>query len=191
MKNLIILLTLFLLSSCAGNNEEVLANMDKVYGCDNPHRQLTDIEYNICIDKQRATGEPIEFDKLSTNFRDLLNFEGRGGGGGGYAITVNKPLWDSALKITKQYPLKIADNQGGYIETDWIYSIENLNQRCAIKISILSTELVSNAVETNFLCQKEVDEIWIADGNDYTNEEKQLTLKILNEASKISQLSNL
>ena len=41
-------------------------------------------------------------------------------------MTVNKPLWDSAIKITKEYPLKIADNQGGYIETDWIYSIDNL-----------------------------------------------------------------
>ena len=187
MKNLIILLTLLLISSCAGKNEEVLANMDKVYGCDNPHRQLTDIEYKICQDKQRSSGDPIDIDNLRTSFQDLLSFEG----GGGYLMTVNKPLWDSAIKITKEYPLKIADNQGGYIETDWIYSIDNLNHRCAIKISILSTELVSNGVESNFLCQKQMNEIWVADGNDYTNEEKQLTLKILNEASKISQLSNL
>lgn len=188
MKNLIILLTLFLISSCSGNNEKVLANMDRVYGCDNPHRQLTDNEYKICVDKQRASGEPLEMDELRTSFSDLLTFEGVGGA---YVASVNKPLWDGALKITKEYPLKIADNQGGYIETDWIYSIDNLNQRCAIKISILSTELVSNGIESNFLCQKQVNEIWVADGIDYIKEEKQLTLKILNEASKISQLSNL
>ena len=188
MKNLIILSALFLISSCAGNNQEVISNMDKVYGCDNPHRQLTDIEYKICVDKQRSSGEPLEIDKLRTNLSDYFSIER---GGGTYIASVNKPLWDSALKVTKEYPLKIADNQGGYIETDWIYSIDNLNQRCAIKISILSTELVSNGVESNFLCQKQVNEIWVADGNDYTNEEKQLTLKILNEASKISQLSNL
>lgn len=188
MKNLIILLALFLISSCAGNNQEVISNMDKVYGCDNPHRQLTDIEYKICVDKQRASGEPLEMDELRTNLSDLFSIER---GSGTYIASVNKPLWDSALKITKEYPLKIADNQGGYIETDWIYSIDSLNQRCAIKISILSTELVSNGIESNFLCQKQVDEIWVADGIDYTNEEKQLTLKILNEASKISQLSNL
>ena len=188
MKNLFILLALLLISSCAGNNEKVLANMDKVYGCDNPHRQLTDIEYKICVDKQRGSGKPLEIDELRTSLSDLLKFEGAGGT---YIASVNKSLWDSALKVTKEYPLKIADNQGGYIETDWIYSIDSLNQRCAIKISILSTELVSNGVESNFLCQKRVNEIWVADGSDYTIEETQLTLKILNEASKISQLSNL
>lgn len=188
MRNLLVLLSLFLFASCSGNNEEVLSQMDKVYGCDNPHRQLTDIEYKICINKQRGSGDPVDLDNLRTSFQDLLTFQGSGGG---YIIAVNKPLWDSAIKITRNYPLKIADNQGGYIETDWIYSIDNTTQRCAIKISILSTELVSDAVESKFLCQQQADGIWISDGNDYTNEEKQITLKILNEASKISQSSKL
>ena len=35
-------------------------------------------------------------------------------------MSVNPYLWKHQLKLTKSYPLNIADNQGGFIETDWI-----------------------------------------------------------------------
>ena len=38
-----------------------------------------------------------------------------------YQSNVNPYLWNASLEVTKKYPLKIADNQGGFIETDWIY----------------------------------------------------------------------
>ena len=70
-----------------------------------------------------------------------------------YLNSVNPYLWGASLEITSSYPLKIADNQGGYIETDWIYDLENLNQRCLIKIQISSNELISTGVATKFICE--------------------------------------
>lgn len=185
-KNLIIPLSITLFVSCAGNNQEVLKKTDEIFGCDNPHRQLTDMEYKICVDKQRAAGgEPMDLDKLGTNLKDYFTPEG----GVVYQASINKSLWDGAIKVTNQYPLKIADNQGGYIETDWIYSEENTSQRCAIKIQILSRELLSNGLETTFICQNKIDDIWVGDGTKYFDQEKRMTLKILEEAKRINSSS--
>jgi hypothetical protein len=64
--------------------KKFLSNMDKVYGCDNPHRQLTDIEYKVVSINKELLESLLTFDNLSTNFQDLLNFEGSGGGSGYY-----------------------------------------------------------------------------------------------------------
>ena len=176
------ILLIFLTISCSGNNPDVIKKYDQVYGCDNPHRELTDMEYKICIDKQRAAGsKPIDIEKLGTNLKDLIGANQ----GIVYQNTVNKQLWDAAIKTTQKYPLKLADNQGGFIETDWIYDANEINQRCAIKIQILSTELVSNGVQSFFNCQNQIGDVWINDSKDYQNEEKLLTLKILEEAQNL------
>ena len=81
--------------------------------------------------------------------------------------------------MTSPYPLKIADNQGGYIETDWIVDKSNQAQRCIIKINILSAELISTAVSSRLICENKSDDLWVSDSVQYVEEEKQLTLKIL------------
>ena len=65
-----------------------------------------------------------------------------------------------------------------------IFDGKDTNNRCLIKIQIVSLELVSNGVETNIVCQTLSDNEWINDNQDYINEEKQLTLAILTEANK-------
>ena len=63
-------------------------------------------------------------------------------------MSINPNLWQASLQILKRYPLENADALGGIIETKYIYSEENINQRCVIKILITSQEIISNGVNT-------------------------------------------
>ena len=98
-------------------------------------------KYKECIAKERAGGESL-FD-LTSDFNKLL------GGDNNqvvYQNNINPQLWQASLEVTKKYPLKIADNQGGFIETDWIYDVNNTQQRCLIKIQVLSRDLITTGV---------------------------------------------
>ena len=177
----IILVLMGLLISCSAerNLEKNLKKLDENYGyCDNPQRDLTDYQYKICKDKERASaGE--EFD-LNTSLTDLFNRQ--------QTIVsksnVNPLLWQSSLTVLQPYSLKIVDSNGGYIETDWIYENNSINQRCAIKVQITSPELITTGVDTTFLCQNKNNEDWINDNSEYIEESKQLTLAILQKASE-------
>ena len=130
----ILVLSIFLFA-CSGNLEKNLTKLDKTYGyCDNPHRQFNDREYKICKDKERAQGKGSEIEDF--NLTELFDRKGSVI----YQNTVNSELWSASLDITSSYSLKIADNQGGYIETDWIYNKDTPNKRCLIKIRINSSE---------------------------------------------------
>ena len=194
-KNLIIISLSFILVSCGGDSfvggqhQENLKRLDKIYGyCDNPSR--TDlakkgIAYNICKDHERALGPDGEMSEkftLGESFDDLLNRDK--GGKTILAQTINKELWNGSLKVLSNYSIKNADSSGGFIETDWIFEEEDTNNRCLIKIQIVSLKLVSNGVETNIVCQRLTKDKWINDNQDYIDEEKQLTLAILTEANK-------
>ena len=170
------MLLLFLLLGCSGNNlEKNLEKMDKSFGkCDNPNRHMSDIEYKICKDKE-LTKNSKEF-----NLTELMDKYRTGNVGNAQYTGYNQTLWKSALERVNNYSLKITDSQGGYIETDWIYSQEERNKRCLIKVQITSAELVSNGVVSNLICEvKDSDDNWYPDGLDYLEESKQLTLSIL------------
>ena len=107
-----------------------------------------------------------------------------------YQYSVNPYLWRAALEVTNTYPLKIADNQGGYIQTEWINSAEDNSIRCLIKVQILSKELITTGVASNFLCENKVNETWSSDNVDYIEEEKQITLKILEVAGKLEEANS-
>ena len=194
-KNLIIISLSFILVSCGGDSfvggqhQENLKRLDKIHGyCDNPSR--TDlakkgIAYNICKDHERALGPDGEMSEKFTigeSFDNLLNRDK--GGKTILAQTINKELWNGSLKVLSNYSIKNADSSGGFIETDWIFEEGDTNNRCLIKIQIVSLKLVSNGVETNIVCQKLTSDKWINDNQDYIDEEKQLTLAILTEANK-------
>jgi len=195
----ILFFSLFFISSCSNNNDgliggqyqENLVKMDKVYGyCDNPLRNFNkkSIEYKVCKDKEAAAGaDGIDDDNF--RFFNLTEFMNNKGGGATvvYNQSANKYLWDGSMKVLSQYPIKNLDSEFGYIETDWIYDVNNLDQRCLIKIKIVSLELVSNGVEANFLCQNKIEEQWVQDKNDYSVAEKQIVLAILSEAGRYSQ----
>jgi hypothetical protein len=53
------------------------------------------------------------------------------------------------LEVLSPFPIKIADNGGGYIETDWIIDYnQSDNKRCQIKVMVRSAELVSNGLKS-------------------------------------------
>jgi len=181
LKFLPILIILSFLSACGGGKyQENMSKIDELYGyCDNPARGLKKgtVKYKDCMAKQRAQGEQL-FD-LDGDLNDLI----KGRNQTIVQYTVNPSLWSASLEVTEKYALKIADNQGGYIETDWIYDTNNTLQRCLIKIKITSQELISTGVESVFVCENKQNDLWISDKKDYSQEEKQLTLKILDLAS--------
>jgi hypothetical protein len=123
---------------------------------------------------------------LADGFDNLL---GQGDANIIYQSSVNPFLWNAGLEVTKKYPLKIADNQGGFIETEWIYDSNNTNQRCLIKIQIKSQELITTGVSSSFLCERNNGDMWLADNIAYTQEENQITLKILEIAGNLAKAS--
>ena len=193
-KIVLLIITIFftiLLSSCQGNREEQLKKLDELWGyCDNPHREFGELEYDTCKRKERSQlpsnkGKEIEPFNL-TDFIDKIN-----GVGSNTVIaqtTINPFLWQGSIDVTSNYDLKIADVTGGYIQTEWIYDETDLEKRCMIKIQITSAEYISTAVKSNFICENKNQDIWTTDGNEYVNEEKVLTLKILEESQKYSSL---
>ena len=160
-----------------------MAKIDETFGCKDPHKNLSERKMKDCLAKQRAGGESLfdlndDFDKLFRRDSTVV-----------YQNSVNSYLWNAGLEVTKTYPLKIADNQGGFIETEWIRDSTDMNQRCLIKIQITSRELITTGVKSSFLCETKQGGEWVADNVDYIEEEKQITLKILDIASNLSRAS--
>lgn len=167
----------------AKNNER----FDEVYGvCDNPHRAYTKAEAKICEDKERAArpgGELAE----SMNLTKMFEFYKSGGNTTVVqGLTVNPYLWRASLDLLSEYPLDIVETQGGFISTNWIYEKNSPKQRCMIKVVITSTELISNGVKVRLLCEKKENDTWYQDDIDYTSDEKNLTLKILEIANQLN-----
>ena len=194
MKVLITLLALILLQSCSntgGDIEKNLAETDKIFGkCNNPNRQFTYIQKKICEDQERAAGpDGVVGDPI--NLTEIFS-----GIGGNKKIIYagansNQFLWNGALETLKEYPLMTVDSQGGFISTDWILEEANPDQRCMIKINITSRELISNGVNTKILCQKKETEEWYSNNEIFIEEEKNITLKILEKASQLSKVDSL
>ncbi len=171
----------FLYACTSGKHQANLERLDGYYGeCDNPQRVMSGRKYKECLAKERAGGESL-FD-LTGDFDKLL---GRDSNEVVYLSNVNPQLWKASLEVTKKYPLKIADNQGGFIETDWIYDVNNNQQRCLIKIQIISSDLTTTGVTTNFICEAKNNVNWVPDNKDYTQESNQITLKILEIAGNL------
>tara|TARA_Y100000996_G_scaffold409046_1_gene389089 strand:+ start:612 stop:1205 length:594 start_codon:yes stop_codon:yes gene_type:complete len=192
-KFLVLGLFLILSVSCSknplnGDLEKNLKELDKIYGkCDNPNRQYTKGQYDVCKDKERAAGpdgeigEPINITEIIENYRS--------GGKTVYATSaVNTELWNASIAVLENYSLKNIDSQGGFIATDWIMDKKTPNQRCQIKVNIISQELVSNGVDVKILCEDKENTQWYGDNKSYINQEKSLTLKILEIANQLSVL---
>ena len=172
-----------------GDLESNLEKMDKVYGkCDNPHRQFSKGEKKICKDKERAAGpdgvvdDPINITELIENYKS--------GGKTVYAgMAINQDLWNASIAVLENYSLKNIDSQGGFISTDWIINKSVPNQRCQIKVNVVSLELLSNGVNVKIICEEKDGDQWYADNKSFLDEEKSLTLKILEVADQLSTIN--
>lgn len=189
IKNAFLLLFLSIFfTGCGGTHQKNLKKLDEVYGvCDNPMRNLTKSQYEVCKMKEMSSGEGLEIDDLTTGLGEIVT----GIAGGGTIVSgssfANKYLWQASLDVLSPFPIKIADNSGGYIETDWIIEYnEDRNKRCQIKVMIRSIELVSNGLKTTLNCQSYDNNNWSSDKITYNTEEKNITLRILEVAQRLS-----
>ena len=190
---LVTLISSFIIS-CGSKHQENVARLDEVHGiCDNPARILTKRQYEICKMKQRGNaGDELDIDDLSTSLGDLI----RGSLGSGSTIIggtsfANRYLWQASLDVLSPFPIKIADNGGGYIETDWIVDYnQSDNKRCQVKVMVRSSELVSNGLKSTLNCQNFDGKNWNSDKQKYPNEEKNITLRILEVAQIFSLETN-
>lgn len=183
-----IFFTSSLITSCSGTHEQQLKKLDQIYGyCDNPQRNIRKKEYERCKMKEAAMGpdgKGMEQDPLN-----ITEFFGNLGGSDKNVIissSVNNFLWQGSLDAVSNFNLKIADSQGGIIQTEWIYDQSKLNQRCFIKIQILSKDLVSNGVKSKIICEDKIEGEWEKTSLDFVNEEKKLTIRILELAQEYS-----
>jgi len=191
LRAFILILISFSLISCSkgplnsSNHQANMEKLDKIYGkCKNPHRQYKAIERKVCEDKQRAAGpdgvvgDPINLTEIIDNIR---------GGGTTVAISdTNNDLWDASLQVLSGFSLKISDYDGGYIETNWINSSNLPDQRCLIKSHITSQELISTGVKVKIICEKLINDEWYLSSESFVEDEKKLTLKILETAQTLA-----
>lgn len=194
LKILILLSSLIIFINCGGRNimnmgdlEANLEKTDKIYGrCNNPYRQFTKQERIICEDKARAAGADGKIDD-EFNLSELIDRFNNPEKNMVYASTaINPHLWNASLSALSRYPLKTVDSQGGFISTEWIFNESTPNQRCMIKVNVNSLELISTGVNTNIVCEKKSDEQWYISDENFIEEEKRITLKILEVAQELS-----
>ena len=195
LKNIFFLILVSsILLGCGSKHQENVAKLDEMHGvCDNPARILTKRQYEICKMKQRAnTGGDLDINDIETSLGELLSDQlGLGTTIVGGSSFANRYLWQASLDVLSPFPIKIADNGGGYIETDWIIEYnQNSDKRCQIKVMVRSSELVSNGLKSTLNCQNFNGENWNADKQEYPNEEKNITLKILEVAQIFSLETN-
>ena len=194
MKVLIIFLAFILFQSrssipVGGDIQKNLAKSDKLYGkCNNPNRQFTSVQKKICEEKVRAAGpdgvvgDPINLTEIFKGGNEKIVYAGSNS---------NQFLWNGALETLKEFPLMTVDSQGGFISTEWIFEEANPNQRCLIKVNVTSRELISNGVSTKIICQRKETNMWYTSNEIFIEEEKNLTLKILEKASQLSKVDSL
>ena len=180
-------MSIFFFFGCSSNNyQDNLAKLDKIYGkCDNPNRTLSSREYKFC----KTQEEVGNLDKERVDILAVFNRDNKKSNNSGTSMSINPSLWQASLQVLKRYPLENADALGGIIETKYIYSEENINQRCVIKILITSQEIISNGVSTEIICENKKANNWYADQNDYLEEAKQITLSILKKANELELTS--
>ena len=193
-KIVLMMLISSILYGCGSKHQENVARLDEVHGvCDNPARILTKRQYEICKMKERGNaGGELDIDDLETSLGELLSDQlGLGTTIVGGSSFANRYLWQASLDVLSPFPIKIADNGGGYIETDWIIDYnQSSDKRCQIKIMVRSSELVSNGLKSTLNCQDFDGENWNTDKKEYPNEEKNITLKILEVAQIFSLETN-
>lgn len=194
IKILIICFSSILILQCSGTHQDELVELDQIYGyCDNPQRNIRGIAYDTCKAKERAAGpsgksdqkEPVSITEL---LGGVVNKDQQlKGNFVSSQMSVNGALWQASLDAVSSYDIKIADIQSGFIQTEWIYDAQMPDLRCKIKFQITSAELISTGVQTTFICEEKNQSLWAGTKQSYDEEEKQLTLSVLQKAKEISE----
>ena len=172
-------ITVFL-SGCVGQNfQEQKAKRLKSDPCAFTKNKL---DKKICEADVQGGGDPTKSDGMLANLAEEFIEEFGGGTTGGSSIPINKHLWNGAITTLNPYSLKIADAFGGYIETDWIVKSSNINERCQIKVQVLSPEFISTGINATLNCQTKINNEWFNSDENLSEAETTLENKILANA---------
>jgi len=158
MKNLLLLIIIFILSSCSSN--ETITNP---------------------ITGEKPTPGLFSKDsKKGISLTDILNQENREG----ISANVNGFLWRASLNVLSIAPLISTDAMGGTIITDWYINKNINNQRIKISAFIKTSELRSDGISIKVHLQRLKNGMW-ADITTNKNLEYQIENQILNEARNL------
>ena len=158
MKNLLLLIIIFILSSCSSN--ETITNP---------------------ITGEKPTPGLFSKDsKKGISLTDILNQENREG----ISANVNGFLWRSSLNVLSIAPLISTDAMGGTIITDWYINKNINNQRIKISAFIKTSELRSDGISIKVHLQTLKNGMW-TDITTNKNLEYQIENQILNEARNL------
>jgi len=158
MKNLLLLIIIFILSSCSSN--ETITNP---------------------ITGEKPTPGLFSKDsKKGISLTDILNQENREG----ISANVNGFLWRASLNVLSIAPLISTDAMGGTIITDWYINKNINNQRIKISAFIKTSELRSDGISIKVHLQTLKNGMW-ADITTNKNLEYQIENQILNEARNL------
>ena len=158
MKNLLLLIIIFILSSCSSN--ETITNP---------------------ITGEKPTPGLFSKDsKKGISLTDILNPENREG----ISANVNGFLWRASLNVLSIAPLISTDAMGGTIITDWYINKNINNQRIKISAFIKTSELRSDGISIKVYLQTLKNGMW-ADITTNKNLEYQIENQILNEARNL------
>ena len=163
IKKLMILLTVFIISSCSNN----------------------EIVTNPVTGKKTTPGIFSKDAEKGVSITDLLNPKDRGG----ISANVNGFLWRASLNILSIAPLISTDALGGTIITDWFIHKNIKNQRIKITAFIKTSELRSDGIEVKVHIQNKEDGVW-SDVMTNNKLKTQIEDKILNEA-RILRINSL
>ena len=163
IKNLMILLTVFIISSCSNN----------------------EIVTNPVTGKKPTPGIFSKDSEKGISLTDLMNPQNKDG----LSVNVNGFLWRASLNVLSVAPLISTDALGGTIITDWYIHTDVKNQRIKIMAFIKTSELRSDGIEVKVHIQKKENGNW---SNIITNNKlrAQIEDQILNEA-RILRINSL
>ena len=163
MIRVLILITVFIISSCSGNKNVT-----------NP------------ISGEKPTPGLFSKDsKRGISLTDILNPQDNVD----TKATVNAFLWRASLNVLSVAPLISTDALGGTIITDWYINKNVKNQRIKITAFIKTSELRSDGIEVKVHIQKKEDGTW---SDIITNNRLRFQIEdqILNEA-RILRINSL
>jgi len=163
MKNFTLLLIIFIVSSCSGNQTVT----------------------NPITGEKPTPGLFSKDSKKGISLTDILSPQDRGG----ISANVNGFLWRASLDVLSVAPLISTDALGGTIITDWYTNKNIINQRIKITAFIKTSELRSDGIEIKVHIQKKENNVW---SDTITNKklETQIEDQILNEA-RILRINSL
>jgi len=191
---LIILFSVFFLSSCNSNKTE--EEMDELWSKAQTRTKIIErsgTKFNSALDMDLAMRDAetrlqsgggllgkggLSIDGL-LNGKQNQNLETSS-----FSMPVNIFLWKGALETINFMPLSSADPLGGTIITDWYSTTENQNERCKLNVFISGKDLSTENLKVTSFCQELKSQIWINKNVDKENNTK-IENAILNKAKKL------